>query len=57
MTLTEETSMLALARNGGLWIAVGTVAGTALGVVAGFASVGLAAGLLLGLVGGAIARR
>jgi len=58
MTVTEEKFMLALARNaGGLWIAVGTVAGTAIGVVAGFASVGLAAGLVLGLLGGALARR
>jgi len=58
MTVTEERFMLALARNaGGLWIAVGTVAGTAIGLVAGFASLGLAAGLVVGLLGGAIARR
>ena len=58
MTVTEENSMLALARNaGGLWIAVGTVAGTAIGVATGFASLGLAGGFVLGLLGGALARR
>ena len=46
-----------LARNGGLWIAVGTAAGAAVGVALGVASVGLAIGLALGILGGYLARR
>ena len=50
--------MNALARNsGGLWIAVGAVAGTALGVAFGFASVGLAVGVVAGIAAGFLARR
>ena len=50
--------MNALARNaGGLWIAIGAVAGTAVGVVLGYASVGLALGVIAGIAAGFVARR
>ncbi len=49
--------MNTLARNGGLWIVVGTATGTAVGVVFGVASVGLALGFAVGLLGGCLARR
>jgi hypothetical protein len=50
--------MNALARNaGGLWIAVGAGAGTAVGVALDFASVGLAIGVVLGIIGVLLVRR
>ena len=53
----EANAMHTLARNGGLWIAVGTGIGAGVGVAFGVGSVGLAVGLALGLLGGYLARR
>lgn len=50
--------MNTLARNaGGLWIAAGAGAGTALGMALGYASVGLALGFLGGIAAACIVRR
>jgi hypothetical protein len=50
--------MFTLARNaGGLWIAVGTGFGIAIGAALGFASVGLALGVALGVGAGFLTRR
>jgi hypothetical protein len=54
---TREEAMSTLARNGGLWIVVGTGLGIAVGVAVGAASVGLALGLLGGIVAGCVANR